>query len=130
MELKDRLKEFRQHLGMNQTDFAAALGLQQRTYSSYENGTNRIPEFLVKSICLTYSISEDWLRDGVGEMYPVLDEDEVLADRVGSVLAPDADPEMKRLVAEIFDLLDMIPQEYHGDIADALELIVSRRRKP
>lgn len=61
MTLSDRLREARKNAGLSQKDFAEKLGLNVRTYASYERGERDISTALLLNICKTLNISSDRL---------------------------------------------------------------------
>ena len=70
MSISERIKELRKdYLHMNQADFAAPLGLRQSTVGNYESGSRSISDASILAICREYGVSEQWLRDGVGEVF-------------------------------------------------------------
>lgn len=70
MDIGKRIKELRkEYLHMNQTEFASPLGLTQAAIGAYENNLRRVSEPSILSICREYGVSEQWLRDGVGEVF-------------------------------------------------------------
>lgn len=75
--LNERLKELRAQIGMNQQNFAKALGIGQSTLAMMEVGKREISERHVKTICAIFNVSEDWLKYGVGKMF-VNDTEEIL----------------------------------------------------
>lgn len=66
--LNDRIRLIRKHLSLSQKEFADQLGLSQRSVSWSEQPGNNVPDSTVKSICLAFSINEEWLRFGTGSM--------------------------------------------------------------
>lgn len=68
MEMKDRLKAFRKYLGLTQNDVADRLHIRQTHVSAMENGTKNITDRTISYICREFSISEEWLRTGSGNM--------------------------------------------------------------
>lgn len=99
--MKDRLKELRKDLHMNQSDFGSRIGLKQPTIAGYENGS-RIPiDPIIISICKEYNVSEKWLRTGEGEMYD-LPEDETAA--IVSELIDESNP--------LYDLILSVVKSY------------------
>lgn len=76
--MKDRLKEIRKTKRLNQKEFANELGIAQNTYSLIETGKIAMSERNIKMICLTFNVSEHWLRTGEGAMF--VDDDPALAD--------------------------------------------------
>lgn len=61
MTLSERLKEERKKAGLSQKEFAEKLGLNARTYASYERGERDISTALLLNICKTLEISSDVL---------------------------------------------------------------------
>ena len=64
-----RLKEIRNALGLNQTDFASQLGITQTAYSMIETGRRPLADKYVKVICSLFDVNEEWFRTGQGEMF-------------------------------------------------------------
>lgn len=82
--MKQRLRELRKTLNLNQTEFGNRIGVKQSTITGYETG-NRIPlDSVIFSICREFNVNEDWLRYGKGEMF-LPPEDEV-AEMVSQLL--------------------------------------------
>jgi len=70
LTINERLRHFRKDiLKMNQTDFAKAIGMKQTGLSYIEKDGATIKEQVFKSICMTFNLNEDWLRDGTEPMY-------------------------------------------------------------
>ena len=61
MTLSERLKDERKKAGLSQKEFAEKLGLNARTYASYERGERDISTALLLNICKTLNISSDRL---------------------------------------------------------------------
>ena len=72
----ERLKELRQVLDINQTDFAAAIATTQGHLSEIENGRKALTERTIKLICAEFNVCEEWLRSGKGEMFNINIADE------------------------------------------------------
>lgn len=66
--LNDRIRLVRKHLSLSQKEFADQLGLSQRSVSWSEQPGNNVPDSTIKSICLAFSVNEEWLRFGTGPM--------------------------------------------------------------
>lgn len=67
--MNERLKKLRKELGLNQTEFTEKMGLKQSMYSKYEKGHVVPRDSVIRLICQTYSVSENWLRTGIGNMF-------------------------------------------------------------
>jgi transcriptional regulator with XRE-family HTH domain len=68
MSINSRLCDFKDNLGLNQTQMADILGVDQSTYSKYEKDGNKIPRYAIIILKLKYHINEEWLRKGNGRM--------------------------------------------------------------
>lgn len=69
MTLAERLKNERKKIGLSQTEFADKLGMNARTYASYERGERDISTAVLLNICKALNISSDTLL-GNSEVKP------------------------------------------------------------
>ena len=80
MSINERVKHFRKDiLKISQARFADRLGMKQTGISYMEREGSTVTDQTIKSICLLYHVNEDWLRNGTGEMFTQLDEDEQIS---------------------------------------------------
>ena len=56
-----RLRELRVSKGMNQTEIAEFLGMQQNQYSRYERGERELPMHLFIKLASHYQVSLDYM---------------------------------------------------------------------
>lgn len=56
-----RIKELREDHDLSQREVAAYLGVAQRTYSGYENGTRNIPVQILAKLAQYYHTTADYL---------------------------------------------------------------------
>jgi len=61
MELHEKLRLLRENAGLKQKDVAELLNTTQQYYSEYENGNRKIPNEHLKTLCLAYRVSADYL---------------------------------------------------------------------
>lgn len=67
--LGTRLKTVRKHLGFkSQAAYAEELGTTLAAYSKYETNVVTPTDSFIKLVCSKFSINEEWLRTGEGEM--------------------------------------------------------------
>jgi transcriptional regulator with XRE-family HTH domain len=93
--MNERLKYLRKMLGYNQEDLGNKLGVTKTAISKMELGTYQITDSMVKLICTTFFINEDWLRTGNGNMKLELpQEDEYV--RAAAMIAKDPGEEIIR----------------------------------
>ena len=73
--MNERIKEVRKTVGLTQTEFANRIGLSQNFITQLETGSKNPSDRTLSDICREFSVSEQWLRTGEGEMFvPVEDE--------------------------------------------------------
>lgn len=75
----ERVKELRKTLGLTLEKFGQPLGVKKTAISQIEKGRNGLTEQMTKGICREFNVNEDWLRNGTGEMFIQLDEDEQIS---------------------------------------------------
>ena len=97
--MKDRIKELRKALGLNQTQFGERIGVKQNTVAVYEMGRAVPSESVLALIRREFGVSEAWLRDGVGEMFEPRSREEEIAAFVHEVCGPDGTSFQRRLIA-------------------------------
>ncbi len=68
--VNERFKKIRQDLGFNQQQFAFELGISRTHISGIENGKDNPSKSLLKFLCAKFSISEEWMLDGIGTPLP------------------------------------------------------------
>ena len=74
--IANNIKQLRKHLKMNQTDFAAPLGLKGNSLSDIETGKTPVAELLLIGICTTYNTNRFIVRSfrlRVGQALPSSD---------------------------------------------------------
>lgn len=67
--MKERIKSLRTGLHLTQEQFADKLKLSRNYIAQIEIGTKSPSDRTISDICREYSIREEWLRTGEGEMY-------------------------------------------------------------
>ena len=85
--INTRLKSLRKDRGLNQKEFAAKIGVTDSAVSRWELGTREIPAIAIQSICREFSVSEEWLRYGSGDMYAAASREEELGRLVRRLLS-------------------------------------------
>ena len=67
--MNTRIRELRKHLGLSQKNFAEKIGLKQNAISYMEKEGSTVTEHNIKAICAQFTVNENWLRTGSGEMF-------------------------------------------------------------
>ena len=116
--MNERIKQLRKHLGLNQTEFGARIGVKQTTIAGYERGASTPLDAVVSAICREFNVSERWLREGEGEMFLPQDDADELMMLAGRFLGSNPTETQMRFARAVFT---MTPQE--------LELITRKARE-
>ena len=87
--MNDRIKKLRKTLDLTQQEFAEKLGIKRNTIAQYEIGRNIPIDAVIKSICREFGVSEKWLRDGSGEMFEEIPEEDVYSRAAAEALKND-----------------------------------------
>lgn len=123
--MQNQIKELRSHVGLNQTDFGARIGVKQSTIAGWETGQRIPPDSAIVSICRTYGVDEHWLRTGEGEMFVQIARDEEVMAFVGDVMRGEEDNFRRRFLLA----LSRLPAERWGEIeAFALQLAEENKK--
>lgn len=79
----ERVKELRKSLNMTLDAFGERIGIKKSGLSLIENGKNALTDAVARSICREFSVSEEWLRTGEGEMLVSFQDDlsQIVAER-------------------------------------------------
>ena len=80
MSINDRVREVRNALNLTQKEFGQKITLAQTYLSQIEKGDRDVTEKIFKIICLQFSVNEEWLRTGTGEMF--VEDDNVLLSQL------------------------------------------------
>ena len=113
MTINERIRHLRKDvLRLNQRQFALDLGMAQTGVSGMEQDGATVTDRVIKSISLSYNVSEDWLRDGVEPMFvpaPSFSLDEFVKQHGASQLELDIvkayfelEPDLRRRLVQHF----------------------------
>jgi transcriptional regulator with XRE-family HTH domain len=127
-----RVVEIRKYNDLNQTEFAKKLGFTQSNLSAIELGKIPLTEANIRLICLTFSVREEWLRDGKGEM---LDNEALLSEyeKWLLVFCRRLSPTAQKLFIEYAEKLLSDEQTLRGETSpiygqDAEDEVIARKR--
>lgn len=116
--MKERLKELRKALGLTQQEFADRLHIKRTNIGNYEVGVSLPTDSVIALICREFNVSEEWLRNGTGEMFIPMTRDEEIATFIGGIQADVDDTFKKRLISvlakldeEEWNLLEKIAED-------------------
>ena len=113
--MNQRLKELRKFLKLSQTAFGAKLGVSRDVINNFENGRVELKDNFIQLICLKFSINENWLRTGEGDMYRKTTSERL--DEIAKEL------QLTPNQTKVFHILMGLPSEKREVIANAFFLI-------
>jgi len=88
--MKDRIKQIRKDLKLNQTDFAANVNLSRMMIAHVEAGDANLSDRSIKDICRVYKVNEEWLRTGEGDPYKQMTRNQAIAAYMNDIMeSPD-----------------------------------------
>lgn len=84
--MKDRIKQIRKTHDLTQQEFAKRLGVSRSGIASYESGEREPISAVIALICREFGISEEWLRNGTGQMQASVSRENEIASLMRSSL--------------------------------------------
>ena len=64
-----RIRKLRRSLDLTQQEFGDRIGVKRNTIATYEGGRSTPIDSVISLICREFSVNEEWLRTGTGEMF-------------------------------------------------------------
>jgi transcriptional regulator with XRE-family HTH domain len=110
LSVNNRVVQIRKALEYSQSEFAKGLKLSRSFQGGIEANHRRVNDRLIHMICLTYGVSEAWLKTGAGEMFD----------------AAKPDPRLERIIRN-FNSLDPTLQDY---VIKHLDWLAGQYKKP
>ena len=100
----ERVKELRKSLNYTLDKFGGKLGVQKSAISKIEKGENNLTDQMLLSICREFSVSEEWLRTGEGEMFVSLNRTQQIAQLTADLFKGEKDSFKERLLLALAKL--------------------------
>lgn len=127
--MNERIKKLRKVLDLTQQEFADKIGMKQNTIATYEMGRSIPSDQTIRSIHREFGVSEEWLKNGIGEMFEKVPEEDAYSRAAADALRNNdalaieglklyysLSPEAKRAAEEyILKLADMIREHRRNE---------------
>ena len=84
--MKERIKELRKAVGLNQTEFGKRVGVSLSAVQKWESGENIVSDSVILLLCREFGVNETWLRTGYGDMYRAKTREAELGELIRSRL--------------------------------------------
>lgn len=125
--MNERIKMIRQKLGLSQEEFGRRLGVTRGAITNIELNKVEPKPLFVDLICREFGVSEEWIKDGNGEMFHPKSAEEELAAFFGDVLS--GEPDFRRRLISALARLDESQWEVLEEVARKL-LEEMQKEKP
>lgn len=99
--MNTRIKDIRKSQGLSQQKFADVLGIARGNIAAYEVGKNLPSDAVISLICTKFNINKEWLLNGNGDMYNLIDLDDYSEI---STLIGEQDPMAKQAIIDYWNL--------------------------
>lgn len=103
MGIGKRIKEIRKVTNITQQTLADKIGLKRNTIANYEIEQITPSDRTIADICREFNVCEEWLRNGTGEMFLKIDQEQELQD-VFSQISISNDDLIKRIIKSYWGL--------------------------
>ena len=119
--MNERLKELRKSLKLSQAAFGAKIGVSRDVINNFENGRVELKDNSIQLICLKFSVNENWLRTGEGDMYRKTTSERL--DEIAEEL------QLTPNQTKVFHILMGLPSEKRELVANAFFLLCQENNR-
>lgn len=127
--MNERLRKLRKALDLTQQEFADRIGIKRNSFANYETARNTPIDAIIVSICREFNVNEDWLKNGIGDMFLPTDRNADIEKLAKQLLSEESDSFKNRFITMLANLtvdewefLERIAMELSGtntkEIAD------------
>lgn len=102
--MKIRIKKIRKELDLTQQEFANRIGIARGNVAAYEVGKNAPSDAVITLICREFNVSEDWLRNGNGDMFLPADRENEISRLIKSLLSDESNTFKSRFITMLAGL--------------------------
>ena len=102
--MKDRIKKIRKELDLTQQEFADKISIKRGAIANYEVGRNEPTDSVISLICREFNVSEEWLRNGTGEMFLPVNRNRDIARLTKQLLDEESTSFKNRFVSMLANL--------------------------
>lgn len=132
--INNRFKSLREACKKNQEDFGRVIGISKSGISDIESGRRKVTEqhIIMLRNWTEFTINENWLRNGSGDMFRIISEDEEVANYVSELLEDDGTNPVYGLIKEVMKTyikLDHNSQEVLNDACKKLIENLSKKKE-
>lgn len=100
----ERIIEVRKDISLTQEEFGKRIGVTRAAVSNIESGNRGVTDQMRRSICREFGISEEWLRNGTGNMYDNIEKSARLMEWAVDIMKEKDDSIKKKVVNLLMSL--------------------------
>lgn len=105
MNINDRIKHLRKDiLKVTQQEFSDVLNISRSNMGNIEIGRITVTDRVISDICLKYDVSENWLRNGSGDIFVAKTRNQLITDFMGDVVKEEDESFKRRLIEALAEL--------------------------
>ena len=125
----ERVKTVRKSKEMTMEEFGKRLGVTRTAISNIEKGYRGLTEQMLKSICREFSVDEEWLRTGDGDMPQKLSEEEEVDALVSDLLEDGRENPFFGIILEIVQTYNELSPASQKVLQEASKKLVENLSK-
>lgn len=125
----ERVKTVRKSKEMTMEEFGKRLGVTRTAISNIEKGYRGLTEQMLKSICREFSVDEEWLRTGDGDMPQKLSEEEEVSALVSDLLEDGRENPFFGIILEIVQTYNELSPASQKVLQEASKKLVENLSK-
>ena len=117
--MNERIKELRSSLKLSQEIFASRIKITRSSVSKLEKGENNPSEQTIALICKQFNVNEEWLKNGTGDMFKEIPEEDETAILLSDLLEDNGETPLYKTIKGIirtYRQLDPKSQSILNDI--------------
>lgn len=105
MNINERIRYLRKsELKMTQQTFASRIKISRSNMGNIETGEVSVTDRVISSICEEFGVNEDWLRNGLGNIFIDKSREEEIAEIMAETLKSDISVNSQRIMKALSKL--------------------------
>lgn len=120
----ERIKFIRKKEKLSQAVFADRLSVTRNIIAKYENGLVKPTEIFIKHLCREFSVCENWLKYGDGDIYKAVTEEDLFSEKLGEILISENDM-IKEIIMKALEL----DEDYLNMINQLIDSLLTKQTK-
>lgn len=121
MSINERVREVRKALNLSQEQFGERIGMVKSGISNIENGSRAVNERIIKLICSEFSVNEEWLRTGEGEMFTQQPNNDIIEAFLNKINASDIERAFVKAYVKLNEFQRKVFQDYLKEVQQELQ---------